>query len=71
MKNLVALATFATCFKMYRGFLMFVEYQKKSTLSIPKNSWLNKVDIKNLSQGIYLIAVYSEDKKSVKKMIVK
>ena len=31
----------------------------------------HKVDIKNLSQGIYLVAVYSGDKRSVKKMIMK
>jgi hypothetical protein len=47
MKNLVALATFVSCFKMYRGFLMFVEHQKESTLPIPKNNWLNKIDTEN------------------------
>lgn len=29
------------------------------------------VDVKNLSQGVYLVAVYSENKRSVKKMIVR
>ena len=47
MKNLVALATFVTCFKIYRDLLMFVEDQKESTLPILKNNWLNKVDTKN------------------------
>jgi beta-glucanase (GH16 family) len=31
----------------------------------------HKIEIKNLSKGIYLLAVYSGDKRSVKKMIVK
>ena len=31
----------------------------------------HKIDIKHLSQGIYLLTVYSGDKRSVKKMIVK
>jgi hypothetical protein len=31
----------------------------------------NNIDIKNLSQGIYLVTAYSGDKRSVKKMIVK
>ena len=46
-------------------------YNMVGTLVLESKEDTNKVDIKNLSQGIYLIAVYSEDKKSVKKMIVK
>jgi hypothetical protein len=46
-------------------------YNMVGTLVLETKEDTNKVDIKNLSQGIYLIAVYSEDKKSVKKMIVK
>jgi beta-glucanase (GH16 family) len=46
-------------------------YNMVGTLVLESKEDTNKVDVKNLSQGIYLIAVYSEDKKSVKKMIVK
>ncbi len=46
-------------------------YNMVGTLVLETKEDTNKVDIKNLSQGIYLIAVYSDDKKSVKKMIVK
>jgi hypothetical protein len=30
-----------------------------------------KVDVSNLPSGVYLLAVYSENKRSVKKMVVK
>ncbi|GAA4070918.1 hypothetical protein GCM10022389_15180 [Flavobacterium cheonanense] len=46
-------------------------YNMVGTLVLETKEDTNKVDIKNLSQGIYLIAVYSDNKKSVKKMIVK
>lgn len=46
-------------------------YNMVGTLVLETKEDTNKVDIKNLSQGIYLIAVYSDDKKSIKKMIVK
>ncbi len=46
-------------------------YNMVGTLVLETKEDTNKVDIKNLSQGIYLIAVYSDNKKSDKKMIVK
>ena len=46
-------------------------YNMTGILVLESKSDTQKIDIKNLSQGIYLLAVYSGDNKSVKKMIVK
>ena len=46
-------------------------YNMQSKLVSSTNVETNKVDIKNLTKGIYLIAVYSGEQKSVKKLIVK
>ena len=46
-------------------------YNMTGILVLETKSDTHKIDIKNLSQGIYLLAVYSGDNKSVKKMIVK
>ena len=46
-------------------------YNMTGILVLESKSDTHKIDIKNLSQGIYLLAVYSGDNKSVKKMIVK
>lgn len=46
-------------------------YNMQSKLVSSTNVETNKVDIKNLTKGIYLIAVYSGEQKCVKKLIVK
>lgn len=46
-------------------------YNTTGILVLESKSDTNKIDIKNLSQGIYLLAVYSGENKTVKKMIVK
>jgi beta-glucanase (GH16 family) len=46
-------------------------YNMAGSLVLEANVENQNIDIKNLSQGIYLIAVYSGDKMSIKKMIVK
>jgi beta-glucanase (GH16 family) len=46
-------------------------YNMVGTLVLETKEDTNKIDIKNLSHGIYLISVYSGDKKSSKKMIVR
>jgi len=46
-------------------------YNMTGILVLEFKSDTQKIDITNLSQGIYLLAVYSGDNKSVKKMIVK
>ena len=46
-------------------------YNMTGILVLESKSDTQKIDITNLSQGIYLLAVYSGDNKSVKKMIVK
>ena len=46
-------------------------YNMTGILVLETKSDTHKIDIKNLSQGIYLLAVYSGDNKTVKKMIVK
>ena len=46
-------------------------YNMTGILVLESKSDTQKIDIKNLSQGIYLLAVYSGENKSVKKMIVK
>ena len=45
-------------------------YNMLGKLVSSTNIETNKVDIKNLTKGIYLLAVYSGDQKSVKKLIV-
>jgi hypothetical protein len=46
-------------------------YNMTGILVLEAKSDTHKIDIKNLSQGFYLLAVYSGDNRSVKKMIVK
>jgi len=46
-------------------------YNMTGILVLETKTDTNHIDIKNLSQGIYLLAVYSGDNKRVKKMIVK
>lgn len=46
-------------------------YNMTGVLVLETKTDTKNIDIKNLSQGIYLLAVYSGDNKSVKKMIVK
>ena len=46
-------------------------YNMTGILVLESKSDTQKIDIKNLSQGIYLLAVYSGENKSVKKMVVK
>jgi beta-glucanase (GH16 family) len=46
-------------------------YNMTGMLVLETKTDTNNIDIKNLSQGIYLVTVYSGDKRSVKKMIVK
>jgi beta-glucanase (GH16 family) len=46
-------------------------YNMTGVLVLETKTDTNNIDIKNLSQGIYLLAVHSGDKRSVKKMIVK
>jgi hypothetical protein len=46
-------------------------YNMTGVLVLETKTDTNNIDIKNISQGIYLLAVYSGDKRSVKKMIVK
>lgn len=46
-------------------------YNMTGVLVLETKTDTKNIDIKNLSQGIYLLAVYSGDNKSVKKLIVK
>lgn len=46
-------------------------YNMLGNLVLKTTQNTNIIDIKNLSKGIYLLVVYSENKKSAKKMIVK
>ena len=46
-------------------------YNMTGILVLETKTDTNHIDIKNLSQGIYLLAVYSGDNKRVKKMVVK
>jgi hypothetical protein len=46
-------------------------YNMTGVLVLETKTDTKHIDIKNLSKGIYLLAVYSGDNKSVKKMIVK
>jgi len=46
-------------------------YNMTGMLVLETKTDTNNIDIKNLSQGIYLVTVYSGNKRSVKKMIVK
>lgn len=46
-------------------------YNMVGTLVLETKQNTDNIDIKNLSQGIYLITVYSGDKRSIKKIIVK
>jgi beta-glucanase (GH16 family) len=46
-------------------------YNMTGILVLETKSDTHKIDIKNLSQGIYLLSVYSGDNRIVKKMVVK
>jgi hypothetical protein len=46
-------------------------YDLVSKLVLTTSINTNYVDVRNLNKGFYLVAVYSGDKKSIKKIIVK
>lgn len=45
-------------------------YHTNGRLVLKTNVKTNQINVQNLAKGVYLIAVYSRDKKSVKKMII-